>query len=296
MQNTSNIKQKILEVLSTKGPALPVHIARETGMSMLFASAFLSELISEKKVKTSNMRVGGSPLYFIPGKEYALEKYGDYLKSKEKEAFLLLKEKKFLKDTNQEPAIRVALRSIKDFAFPFKHNEEIFWRYFKTPQNEFQTQIQPQKTPKPETKEKPKEQEIKKPESKQETKEETKEKPILEVKQLKKEKLKDKHEFSEKINNFMEYKDIELLEEISSKKREFIAKARINSDLGKIWILVIAKDKKSITENDIKLCLQKSNEENLIILLISPGKPNKKALESLKKYKGLIKYLELENV
>jgi len=32
-----------------RGPSLPVHIASETGLSMLFASAFLSELLSEKK-------------------------------------------------------------------------------------------------------------------------------------------------------------------------------------------------------------------------------------------------------
>ena len=103
------------------------------------------------------MKVGNSPVYFIPGQERLLENFSQYLKSKEKEAFLLLKEKRFLKDNQQEPAIRVALREIKDFAIPFKKPEtdELFWRYFTIPESEFKEQKEiPKKTPKPEKKEK----------------------------------------------------------------------------------------------------------------------------------------------
>ena len=83
-QDTSNIKEKILSVLRRRGPGLPVHIATELKMSGLFASAFLSELVSEKKIKLSYMRVGNSPLYYIPGQEHMIEKFSGYLKSKEK--------------------------------------------------------------------------------------------------------------------------------------------------------------------------------------------------------------------
>ena len=48
-QDTSEIKAKIMSVFEKKGPCLPVHIAKETGLSILFASAFLSELLTEKK-------------------------------------------------------------------------------------------------------------------------------------------------------------------------------------------------------------------------------------------------------
>jgi hypothetical protein len=54
---------------------------------MLFASAFLSELLTEQKIKMTHMRVGSSPVYYIPGQEEGLEKYSTYLKSKEKEAY-----------------------------------------------------------------------------------------------------------------------------------------------------------------------------------------------------------------
>ena len=41
-----------------------------------------------------------------------------------------MKERKILRDSELQPAIRVALREIKDFAVPFEKNNEIFWRYF----------------------------------------------------------------------------------------------------------------------------------------------------------------------
>ena len=111
VQDTSIIKNKILSFLRTRGPSLPVHVSTDIKSTILFTSAFLSELVSEKKVKISNMRVGSSPIYFIPGQEQLLERFSDNLKSKEKEAFLLLKEKKFLRDSIQHPAIRVAARA-----------------------------------------------------------------------------------------------------------------------------------------------------------------------------------------
>ena len=62
MQNPLEIKQKILRTFRTRGPSLPVHIAKEINMSILFASAFLSELLSEKELKLSNMIVGSTPI------------------------------------------------------------------------------------------------------------------------------------------------------------------------------------------------------------------------------------------
>ncbi|MFC1682475.1 hypothetical protein ACFL0X_02575, partial [Nanoarchaeota archaeon] len=72
-------------------------------------------------------RVGSSPVYFLEGQERGLEGFSNHLKSKEKEAFDLLKEKKFLGDSEIEPAIRVALRAIKDFAVPFERDGKVIW-------------------------------------------------------------------------------------------------------------------------------------------------------------------------
>ena len=131
-----DIRDKIIFFIKTNGPSLPVHIAKYIESNMLFASAFLSELFAERRIKISDMKVGNSPLYFLEGQEHSLEKFSNHLKSKEKDAFMLLKEKKFLRDSEQAPAIRVALRAIKDFALPFKKNDEIFWRYHTVPEAE----------------------------------------------------------------------------------------------------------------------------------------------------------------
>src|SRR3989338_5321272 len=102
------------------GPEFPVRVAKATGGNNIFTAAFMSELVSEQKLKISHMRVGSSPLYYIVGQEEQLQKYSDHLNNKEQEAFKLIKQKEILLDIEQEPAIRVALRSIKDFAIPIK--------------------------------------------------------------------------------------------------------------------------------------------------------------------------------
>ncbi|MBT3404977.1 hypothetical protein HN832_00895 [archaeon] len=130
IQNTNQPKEKIIQTLKTNGPSLPIHISKEIGVNTLFASAFLGELLSNKQIKMSHMKVGNSPIYLLAGQEPQLEKYSQHLKSREKDAFLLLKEKQILEDQKQEPAIRVALRAIKDFAVAFQKEGRVMWRYF----------------------------------------------------------------------------------------------------------------------------------------------------------------------
>ncbi len=128
-QDHLQVKEKIISFIGIRGPSLPVHIGKEINTSILFTSAFLSELISEKRLKISNLNVGNSHLYFIPGSEPLLEGFSQHLKSKEKEAFELLKQKRILKDSEQHPVIRVAIREIKDFAIPFKKDDQLYWKY-----------------------------------------------------------------------------------------------------------------------------------------------------------------------
>ena len=122
-----DVHNKIIDTLKRRGPSLPIQIAKEVNLSSLFVSAFLSELADDKRVKVSSLKVGGSPLYFLEGQEEQLEKFHKFLHPKEAEAFLLLKSNKLLKDSNQDPAIRVALRAIKDFSYGFKIGEDIYW-------------------------------------------------------------------------------------------------------------------------------------------------------------------------
>lgn len=122
------VRARIENFIKQRGPSLPIHVAKDTGLSMLFAGAYMSDMLSDKILKISEMKVGGSPLYFIPGQEHMLENFHHHL-GKLKDAFLLLKEKGVLRDEDQLPMIRVALRVIKDFAFPFEFNGKLYWKY-----------------------------------------------------------------------------------------------------------------------------------------------------------------------
>ena len=127
-------REKILEFIKVKGPVLPVQISKEIGSNILMASAHLAELTATNKLKISTIKVGGSPLYYLLGQEAMLQKYTSNMNDKEKKAFDLLMQNKILRDSEQEPVIRVVLREIKDFAVPlsvtYKDNKEIFWKWY----------------------------------------------------------------------------------------------------------------------------------------------------------------------
>lgn len=323
-------KERILSIIRINGPSLPVYIAKSVDISPLFTSAFLSELNAEKKLKMSNMKVGSSPLYLIPGQENLLENFTQHLNGREQDALSLLKSKKVLNDQEQEPVIRVALRSIKDFAIPVKvrmdKEEKMFWRYFTLEESEIKSLIQnhlspspePESKPSPEPRkeeivqEKPEEvkeqeesklvkkeisQEIPKPEKEpepeqQEQTEQIEPKEEITPKTKKKAKIKI-HEFPENIKEHLTARDIEILESISEKKKEFVSKIRIDTLFGKQEYYLIAKDKKKINENDLTLALQKAQNEKMPALILTKGELDKKAKVYLKNWQNLIKFEKL---
>lgn len=130
-QNLDLQKERIMEFLEVNGPSLPIHISNHLRVDTLLSSAFLADLLSEKKIKLSNMRVGNSPVYYLRGHEFQLEKFANFLSGKEKDTFYLLESHGVLRDDFMLPATRVALRAIKDFAFPFDYDGVLYWRFIK---------------------------------------------------------------------------------------------------------------------------------------------------------------------
>lgn len=250
------------------------------------------------------MKVGGSPLYFIPGQEPGLENFSQHLKSREKDAFNLLKEKKFLKDKEQEPAIRVAMRSIRDFAIPFRINEEIIWRYFKIPENEFK--IDEFKTiPVIIAKQEPP---IKIIADGQKTSElQLTSQEIIEpangerelnifdkkIKSPKKEKKKLKpkadEKFFSKVKEFLAKNSIEIVNIENFKKNELIARVRENQGEK----ILFAFNKKKINEMDIIRAYKKSQKSDKFSILCL-GEPPKKLNELIESLKNLSSIKKLE--
>ena len=307
--------EKIIEALKNKGPSLPIQLAKSLDMSSLFISAFLSELAREKRIKISYLKVGGSPIYFLEGQEEQLEPYFKYLHPKEAEAFILLKEKKVIKDSEQDPAIRVALRSIRDFSTGFKINEQIYWRYILISESKAKEILQPKEI----------EQVKSLPQSKQTIKQEKPEEPIkiteeqvenqrpiisiskksrttsnefqnpLVIKtQTKPKKQKPKSEFIEKTINFLKQNNLNIIEEKDYKTKEYNCIIQINSQLGNLKFLTQAKDKKTITESDFKKLLSTAQSVPLPAFLLFTGKISKKAQEYLREYSSILKAKKIE--
>jgi hypothetical protein len=310
--NVPEVKQKIIKFLEERGPSLPVHITKVTGLSSMFSSAILSELISEKKVKTSNIKIGSSPLYLIPGHEDKLENFSDSLHGFEKEAFLRLKNSKFLEEEKQEPAVRHALKSLKDFAVPMNIENKIFWKYFLTANEELSLLVSKKEEILADKdnemrkvsnlvwqdidKEKYKEkitQIAKDIEGKQKEIDEEKEIALKKVlSPLKEEKAKIEEKIPKKLpakNFFLEIKEkleekkIPLIEAVYVGKKDLILRTILEGQ----EVLLLAFDKKRISDSDL-IKLVKKTKIALPICILSKGDMPKKMKDAMEAYKRVL--------
>jgi hypothetical protein len=133
MQNIP--KDKILEVVK-EGPTIPAKIVKRVGGDTMLVGAILSTMISNGDICYSNIKIGGSPLYYVKGDEEKLEQFTDHLNEKDRRTFNILKEKKVLQDTTQDPLVRVSLKTIKDFAKQFDYEGKLFWRFYSVDKDE----------------------------------------------------------------------------------------------------------------------------------------------------------------
>ena len=308
MQKLLQIKEKIVETIRQRGPELPVRIASLIGQNNLFTSAFMSELAGEQRIKISNMKVGSSPLYYLSGQEEQLQKYTEHLNHKEKETFKLLKEKEILQDSEQEPAIRIALRSIKDFAVQInirdKGEEKIFWKLHTIPNEKAKEIIEQMLSPIKQNIQEIKQEKIEQIpevnlENKQEKiieKETVQEMPLAINTSLKKPtKIKEiNSDFIEKVRENMQKMQYEIINEYLIKKKELSGKLKIKTTFGDQELYFIAKDKKKITLDDLVNTLQKAQADKMPAIILSTGEIDKKALNYYKEWNNLIKHQKIK--
>ena len=128
-------QDKILYFLRVTGPTLPGKVAKNIKTEILLASAHLSDLASQKKVKISYLKVGGSPLYYLPGQEEQLFSFAvGNLNQKDYDVLEKLKAKKILRESELDLLHKVSLRSLRDFAVPlqvaYQGKTELFWKWY----------------------------------------------------------------------------------------------------------------------------------------------------------------------
>jgi hypothetical protein len=139
------MKEKILAFVEANGPLLPKTVAKEFKLDTTFAGAYLSELISNKKIFVSNTKIGGSPVYYVPEQKEKLQDLYQHLNEKDKKTYDLLKQKKILRDADQTPLVRASLRTLKDFAVSLQVNvkpePQLFWKWYLITKEEAEQMI-----------------------------------------------------------------------------------------------------------------------------------------------------------
>jgi len=281
------INERILALVKEKGPLLPVQVSKEINDTILMTSARLSELLSNKQIKISHVKIGGSPLYYFQGQENKLQDFSNNLVEKEKEAYKLLKKNRILKDVMQEPSIRVALRQIRDFAVPLQVNYqntiEIFWKWYLLDNDESQILIK-NILSKNETEIKDKTiGEITNTEPQKELKQETQKKLPKETEITKKPKqIAPKILFLTVIENFLNKNKLDVLESVEIKKNlEIDLIVELQTSIGNVRYFCKSKNKKKISEGDIGSALVQAQSKNLPLLFLTKGDLTKKAKEML---------------
>ena len=288
------LKFKVIEYIRMRGPVIPVQISKQIGSNILFAGAVLSELLSNGKVKISHAKIGGSPVYYFPGQEPRLTMLYSHLNQREKQAFDLLKQNQVLQDRALQPVERVALREIKDFAFPLQINNEIFWRWYLLNEEEALKLInqaidnEKQKIPileepklQPQIEVKPIIQEVQeKLQPKVEIKKEIIEEKVKEKKERKVKKETKAKDFASILKNYFDNKGIKIInEEIIKKGKEFDYLVEISSKIGNVRFFLSAKDKKKISDADLSLAHNKAQLKKLPLMILSNGELTKQAKE-----------------
>ncbi|MBT6995007.1 hypothetical protein HN865_03250 [Candidatus Woesearchaeota archaeon] len=267
-------RAEALSVVMNKGPLQPSQIATTVNTNILFASAILSELVDNKKVKITHVKRGGSPFYYVQGQEEKLMDLAKYLSGKTKEAYDILSEKLVVRDSTAEPWQRVALRELKDFAVPvhvnYKGIQETFWKWYLTTNDEAKGIIKELFNEKGEVEketlvEKPIEEPLKKEIQKE----------VVQETLVKKESIENGEEI---LGDYFSSNEMYIISQnVVRKGREFNFVIDVPSRLGKLRYFVKYKNKKSITDKDLLGAFDEGMEKGLPILFLSGGELNKKA-------------------
>jgi len=292
------VKEKILQFINENGPALPLQIAKLIGSDSLMASAHLSEMVANKRILVSKIKVGGSPLYFLPGQEAKLQSFSNHLGEKEQKVYEYLKQKKIVKDNELSPLFRVIMRDLKDFAIPlqvkYKDTTHIFWRWVILPgddakkliESEFGEKQHPQK-------------QQKKPDSFAKVQSKLPQKlprqqPIS-PKRTSQRKLKGPAKaqpkptqqpdpFLKKIINYFNDNNVHIIEKTDIRKgAEYEFVVELSSAVGALTYFCKAKNKKKINDGDVSSTFIRSQSKKLPPLFLTTGKLTKKAQELVEK-------------
>jgi len=320
----SKVVDDVFEYIKKKGPILPVNVSKIVGDTLL-AGAVLAGLRERNLIKVSHGKIGSSPLYYVDGQEQKLEMLYGYMSTIQKKAFDLIKAKKVLREKDLEPAMRVAMRMVQDFAIPVnvrtKDSTELFYKWYMLSdketkeligsilegaslamvsgeQKKSERELHETKVAVQESEGKPKSDEIEKlrrelEELKQQIAKKPFEKPVdKKISDFPSASLDDeikKDSFLASVVTFCKRNKIEIVEwKIVKRNSEIDMTIKLPSAVGTVEYYCKAKNKKKINDGDLSMAFIQGQNMKLPTLLISPGQLTKKAENILlKDLKGM---------
>ncbi|MFH1510108.1 MAG: hypothetical protein ABIF10_00325 [Candidatus Woesearchaeota archaeon] len=260
-------KDRVLSIVRNHGPVTPIQVARELKVESYMASAVLSELLGEKKIMMSSLRVGTSPIYFVRVQQDKLQEYIKYLNEKDRRTCAALKEAKILQDSSLDPLTRVSLRQIKDFAIPLEveheGRKEIFWKWYLLTPEEAEELVRSKMG-------------IGKHDGAQASLEQKKE-PEQKEPERRKRKVEKPNGFSE-VAAFFQKNGIVIMQELITRKdKDYIIK--VPSAVGELAYFCAVKFKQRINEGDLAAAYMKAETRKLPVLFLTSGELTKHAKE-----------------
>ena len=268
-------REKIISLCKQKGPILPNDVAKMLKTETWKAGAMLSEMTENKILLISAIKIGGSPLYYLPEHQEKLELFVNRLNDKDKKVFDFIKQRKILRDSELDLLTRFSLRQLKDFARPLHvtkgEDAELFWRFYSVSEEQAIEILHP----------KPKIQQTQTESLKQKL-----EQPkIFEpAKKRGKKGLPGDDALFQKAKAYLEAKGFSIREfTIITKKKdvELIAEKQSMQFFCKIL------GKKNISDTDIAAAYGKASAKKLQAMLLITGKISKKAQASLSSFTNL---------
>jgi len=295
----ADYRDQILSLAQAK-PLLPGDVAKSLNTDLIMASAMLSELSANKKLRISRLKVGSSPLYFIPEKESMLENYTNSLNEKDRKTVEILKMNKILRDSALDPLTRVSLRQISDFSKPIEVKQdgqsELFWKWFLTSDSEAELMIRQIIEPsKPEIKSLPVVQKdaqlhLVDLNLHQESVAlvQNVEKKVVAPSQTHLEKPISKNTFFASISSFFGANKIKVIEQKEIKKlNDYDFIVELPSSVGMLTYYCKARNKKKIVDADVSNAFVQGQLKKLPVILLSNGELHKNAKELLQQLKGV---------
>ncbi|MBS3153243.1 hypothetical protein J4426_01620, partial [Candidatus Woesearchaeota archaeon] len=207
-----------------------------------------------------------------------------------------------LKDNELEPWQRVALRELKDFAYPFQREDGIYWGWYLASDGEIKrildekfSFVQHSQTETPQETEQPKPEEgIQKEEFKLgDVNTEREENEIAAQKNTNQKEFEAKQktrrsvakkEINIGLTNYFSERGATVIEEkVIRKNSEIDYVVDIPSNIGKVRFFVKVRNKKTVNDADIVLAHNEAQLRKLPLLFLSSGEVNKKGEEYLTK-------------